>query len=99
MDAFFEALSDIERRRILVDLLVPSPQTDGGTLAVGAVEQQTTESHVALYHTHLPKLADCGFIRWDRDSNEVTKGPRFEDVRPLLEAIDDQAEELPVNWI
>jgi len=36
-------------------------------------------------------LDDYGFVTWDEETNEVSKGPRFEDIRPLLELVDDQA--------
>lgn len=39
---------------------------------------------------HLPALADYGFVDWDRRAHAVTKGPRFDDVEPLLEWLDAQ---------
>ncbi|WP_205254135.1 MULTISPECIES: hypothetical protein [Halostella] len=49
---------------------------------------------------HLPKIADYGFVEWDRDANVMSRGPRFDDLRPLLEMVDDPREvppsEIPV---
>lgn len=41
---------------------------------------------VALYHSSLPRLADAAFVRFDRDEATVERGPRFVDVRDVLEA-------------
>jgi hypothetical protein len=51
-----------------------------------------------MFHTHLPKLEEAGFIVWHQDTNKVEKGPRFEEIRPLLELIDAHADELPADW-
>ena len=51
------------------------------------------EELLRLYYVHLPKLADYGFIEWDRDAHVVTKGPRFDEMKPLLELLIDQQEE------
>lgn len=48
---------------------------------------------LSLHHVHLPKLADYGFVEWHRDSNLVTRGPRFDELRPLLELIIDHRDE------
>lgn len=52
-----------------------------------------------LHHVHLPKLADYGFIRWNRDAHVITKGPRFDEIRPVLELLIDQQEDEPVVLI
>jgi hypothetical protein len=41
----------------------------------------------------------AGFITWDRESNEVRKGPRFEELRPLLELLDNHADDIPGEWV
>ena len=51
-----------------------------------------------FYHMHLPKLANARFIDWDRDSSTITRGPRFEDIEPLLRLMHDHQDELPVDW-
>jgi len=51
-----------------------------------------------LHHTHLPQLDEAGFIDWDRSTDSVVRGEHFEDIRPLLELMDDHAEELPDDW-
>lgn len=51
-----------------------------------------------LHHVHVPKLVEYGFVEWDEDNHDVIKGPRFDDIRPLLELLDDRRDELPGEW-
>lgn len=39
---------------------------------------------VRMYHTHLPLLDDLGYVKWDSKTNEVGKGVRFEELKPIL---------------
>lgn len=43
-----------------------------------------------IYFVHLPKLVEYGFAEWDRDTEIVTRGPRFDEIRPFLDLLDDQ---------
>ncbi|MFC6812487.1 hypothetical protein ACFQGT_14250 [Natrialbaceae archaeon GCM10025810] len=51
------------------------------------------EELLRLHYVHLPKLTDYGFIEWDRDAHVVTKGPRFDEMKPLLKLLIDQQKE------
>ena len=51
-----------------------------------AVDKELLRTHFV----HLPKLVEYGFAEWDRDTEIVTKGPRFDEIRPFLELLDDQ---------
>ena len=100
MDEYLEALADTHRRRLLVALLEHNPQRD-----TGAVPEDVHEGEKALaalqtqfHHSHLPRLEDAGFVRWNRDTHEVMKGPRFDEIRPLLELMRDHADGLPDDW-
>jgi len=104
MDDIFDVLTNVHRRRVLVALLDHTPQEDG--LDQVNVVEDAHEGETGLktlqadfYHMHLPKLEQTGFIRWDRGSQQVTKGPRFEEICPLLELMRDHADELPDNWL
>lgn len=98
----FHVLADVHRRRLLIALLEHNPQ-NARELRIpkdthpgeNELKQLTTEMH----HTHLPKLDGTGFIEWDRDSKAISKGPRFEEIRPLLELLDTHADELPADLI
>ncbi|WP_177209108.1 hypothetical protein [Natronobacterium haloterrestre] len=41
-------------------------------------------------HVHLPKLVDYGYIEWDREAAVITKGPEFDEIRPLLEFLNER---------
>ncbi|RLM67110.1 transcriptional regulator [Halorubrum sp. Atlit-26R] len=94
-DTAFDALANEHRRELLLDLLDENPQEVAVELPAGddAGEPNTTHHRrIEMYHIHLPKLDDYGFIQWDRDTHEVTKGPRFEELRPLLECMVEHAQ-------
>ncbi|WP_226003984.1 DUF7344 domain-containing protein [Natrinema salinisoli] len=54
---------------------------------------QADEELLLKHQIHLPKLAEYGFVEWDRDEHVVTRGPRFDDVRPVLEFLEGQQNE------
>jgi len=98
-DAMLEAVSDVQRRKLLVALLEHNPQDDSPVVVVDdESESEAVERLVTMTHVHLPKLEDHGFIEWDRDRNEVSKGPAFEEIRPLLELLVEHEDELPADW-
>ena len=95
-----DALRDKHRRRLLVALLEHNPQeevTIPEGVDMGEADRELVKAQ--MYHTHLPRLDELGIIRWNRDENEVVKGPNFEEMRPLLELINDHADELPYDWL
>ena len=95
-----DALADVQRRQLLVALLEHNPQDD--TPAVVADFESKTgalERLVSMHHVHLPKLDEYGFINWNEDTHEVTKGAKFDDFRPLLELLEDHEDELPPDWL
>ena len=53
------------------------------------------EDLLRLRLVHLPKIAGYGFVEWDPDANVASRGPRFDDLRPLLEMIADPREVPP----
>ena len=57
------------------------------------------EDLLRVRHVHLPKLADHGFVEWDRDAHVVARGPRFDEIRPLLELLDGRRDDLPTPWL
>jgi hypothetical protein len=95
----FELLKN-ERRRIVVEYL---RQRDGpvevGPLSehVAAVENDTTResvghderkrAYVSLYQGHLPKMDEYGVVTHDKDRGVVDRGPNFDGVTAMLEAV------------
>lgn len=91
-DKAFEALENEDRRNLLLALLEHNPQT---VPIRSPVSEQVTSAdpdqqfQTEMYHKHLPKLEAYGFIHWEKDTDEIVKGPEFDNIRPLLETILD----------
>lgn len=102
LDTYLELLSNHYRRRLLVALLDHNPQDDADTHIPDHIvlEDDDLESvQLRMNHIHLPKLEEAGFIEWSPGANEVRKGPRFGEIRPLLELMVNHADELPEGWL
>ncbi|WP_158058715.1 DUF7344 domain-containing protein [Halorussus halophilus] len=53
---------------------------------------------ISLHHTHLPHLEDAGFIEWNRETNYIRRGPRYDEIAPLVELLRTHEGELPADW-
>lgn len=99
-DEMVDALADVQRRILMLALLEHNPQDDAPAIIFDSDRDDTAVKRlVTMNHVHLPKLVDLGFIEWDRECHEVTKGANFDEIRPLLELLDDHEDELLNNWI
>lgn len=105
-DEVMDALGHKYRRRLLVALADHNPQEDTdaqeaaealGALSDGEVDSARVE--IELYHNHLPKLADPGFIIWNPDTGTIERGPNWEEIAPLIRLVRDHKDELPEDWI
>ena len=95
LDDALDVLANGDRRRLLVALLEHNPQDDEDPQIPEDVtlEDEDAESlKIHMKHTHLPKLKDAGFIEWNPETSTVRKGPQFDEIRPLLELMDDHAD-------
>ncbi|WP_255152661.1 DUF7344 domain-containing protein [Halorarius halobius] len=94
------ALSHRPQRRLLVELLYANPQDD---TPVDDDEPKPKDEELELLldfrHYHLPELEDKGLIDYDRENNVITKGPNFEEIKPVLELIEKYSDELPDDWL
>lgn len=102
LDVALRILADKFRRRLLIALVDHNPQDDNDTQIPANVtldEEEIRDIQIAMAHTHLPKLEDYGFIEWDTDENVIRRGPQFEEIKPLLELIQNQADEFPDDWL
>lgn len=96
----FDALTHPQRRRILMLVSEHNPRDEDEfvlkdiTTEDDDLELLTTQ----LYHTHLPKLADAGYIEWDKEAHTIRQGPNFEEIAPLLRLMTDHQEDLPADW-
>ncbi|WP_152040095.1 DUF7344 domain-containing protein [Salinigranum salinum] len=88
LDNQFEALSSPHRRRLLLAL----ERMEGGTIHPlfrppdhrGDAGTDPDHEQLVLWHVHLPKLERLGYVTWDPETDEVARGPRFAEIRPLL---------------
>lgn len=102
LDIVLDALANTYRRRLLTALLEHNPQDDEDShlpTDVSIADEDLEQLKVHITHIHLPKLEDAGLIEWDRDTNEIRKGSQFEEIRPLLQLMNDHADELPDDWM
>ena len=99
LDDVLDVLANRYRRRLLFALIDQNDQDDDtpGPGDVTIEDEELDLPKIQMIHTHLPKLEDMGLIEWNRDSNEVKKGPKFEYIRPLLESMRDH-DDLPDDW-
>ncbi|KTG30503.1 DUF7344 domain-containing protein [Haloferax profundi] len=101
LDDAFDALGNIHRRRLLMDLCEGDVGRLGRATQVVADggDADNEQLEVELYHLHLPKLDGAKFITWDRESGAIERGPRFDEIEPVLRLLDRNASELPESWV
>ena len=100
LDNVFNALSHTVRRRILVAIMTDNPrwQDEFETMEFRAENREREPIRIEIYHQHLPLLDEGDFIDWDRETGQIRRGEHFEDIRPLLELLDNHRDELPDDW-
>lgn len=96
-DVQLEAIADRTRRHLLFELLEDAAGDTPIEIADRVGDPETAEP-IEMRHVHLPKLADHGFVRWDREHRLVRRGPRFDEIEPLLTLLYGNADELAGEW-
>ena len=82
LDDAFEVLRSHTRRRLLTVF------RNRETAEVATLTSRLggdARSCVEVHHVHLPILDDHGFVEWNRTTNEVCRGPRFDELEPFLD--------------
>jgi hypothetical protein len=84
-----------------LDLLSHNPQADEDRdpLDIVTDEAEPDVLQTELVHRYLPKLADTGYITWDRTTNEISKGPNWDEIAPLLELIHNHQDNFSAGWL
>ena len=97
-DQVFRAISAEPRRQLVVSLLdhppegsVPLPESAINPNAPPDLEILQRE----LVHHHLPKLDDMELVEWDTDPLVASRGPRFNEVAVVFDALHSYATDIP----
>ena len=100
LDRVFDVLSHPYRRRILTLLEDRNPREDEefSPEEIAAEDVDLELFTRELYHSHLPKLDEAGYIEWDREADVIRHGPQFDEVEPLISLMRDHPDELPEDW-
>lgn len=96
----FRSLNDHSRRQILEALRKRNPRqgAEFSTAEFLPNGEDRDSVEVQLRHTHLPLLDDAGFIDWNAEMGTITRGPKFEEIEPMLGLMADHQDELPEGW-
>lgn len=100
LNRLFAILSHPYRRRILLRVS-ECTTADKDEIAVETIapeDDNKSDFKSQLYHIHLPKLGEAGFIAWDREANAVRRGSNFDELAPVLRLLDNHQDELPAKW-
>lgn len=98
-DEYLEALANRYRRELLLALMEHNPQDDTEQDPLDIHDSPLDEaSQFNIFMYHLPKLDKLGVVEWNQETDEVVKGPDWDELAPLLELIDEHKEELPEGW-
>lgn len=87
LDDVFRAFVHIENRRLLWDLMTAEDGIDVPVFDQSSLGPKDVDL-VDLYHNRLPALEAMSFVTWDRKAGFLTPGPRFDDVRWLVDRLD-----------
>ncbi|WP_338756553.1 GAF domain-containing protein (plasmid) [Halobacterium salinarum] len=84
INSMMDALKSRPRRAILMTLVENTGEVSIATLE-RRLPQESTRTQ--LHHSHLPKLANAGYITWSPDADSISWGPNFSEVEPLVQLL------------
>lgn len=100
-DRIFDAVASEPRRQLIVSLM----DADGGPVflpeaaANPNLPHDRDELRLRLRHRDLPVLAESGYVEYEHDPLRAFRGPRFEDVAIVFEALHACAEDVPDHLV
>ena len=98
----FKALSAEPRRQIIVSLL-DAPPNQSVSLPEHAMNPDVPANpeklQQELYHCHLPLLADQGFVNWETEPLVASRGPQFDELAVVLDALHATATDMPDSLV
>jgi hypothetical protein len=98
-DELLEALANGYRRELLLALLEHNPQDDDEPDPLDihdSTEDAASQFDIFMYH--LPMLDKLGIVEWNEETDEIVKGPDWDEFAPLLRLIEEHKDELPEEW-
>ena len=101
-DTVFKALSSEPRRQLVVSLLDTGPgrSVDLPECAtMPNVPPEPAPFRLELCHVHLPMLADMGFITFETEPFVASRGPNFDEVAVVFEALHEKSTEMPDSLV
>jgi hypothetical protein len=102
LDSMFDALRDPYCRRILLAISDHNPRDitefSNKFASVNGDEADPEQVELQLHHSHLPKLAEKGYIDWNPEAQTIRRGSNFDNIAPLLKLMDDHTDKLPTDW-
>lgn len=99
-DDLFAALSDTYRRTVLTHL-VETPETTFDTLCSRVANRMDADPNyvkMTLYHTQLPYLTEREYIDYSKETKQISQGPEFGTILPLVRLIGSARETLQISW-
>lgn len=95
-DRYHWAIGHVQRRRLLTKLLNES-QFQIHDLELDEEEKKMLLSE--MKHAHLQNLDREGLINWNPDKNRVERGIEFGEIRPFIELLHNNRDEIPDGWL
>jgi hypothetical protein len=89
----FTVLSHTDRRQILLLLAQHDSASEFDVDDLSQVSD-SQDIELSLYHNHLPKLSQTGFINWNRETDTISRGPQFEKIEHILDLLVERREKL-----
>lgn len=88
IDSMMKALTTRTSRVILMTLVGDTTET-----SIATIERLLNHENarIRLYHRHLPKLVNSGYVEWDTDADTISRGPKFSEVEPLVQLLKEYA--------
>lgn len=98
-DIGFDPLAHVQRRKLLVALLEGNSREEVTVILDDSDgEYSVTEHRLPISQDHLSELAENGFVEWDTETHEVSAGPNFDEISPVLESLTNHSDEPPPEW-
>lgn len=97
-DRLFDALADERRRYALASVVAGESPMSLSELAEAVAERDDSAARdsevdrnrilIELHHTHVPALADAGFVDYDSERREVRRTDAASSLEPVFERVD-----------